>query len=403
MPLTHEWGVSLQREIAPSTMIEVDYIGRRAYHLFGAYNANQAQIFNNGFIDAFNTVKAGGDSPLIDALTSADSRRNAGETGSQMVRRLFPSALSLNSVGSLASSLATRIQNDKSVVALSGQNPFFFIPYPQFSGGVNVIDSNDFSTYHALQAQVQRHFRGGLEAQFSYTLSKSLDTRSYDPAFTIVSGANNQSASSTPIDIYNRRLNYAPSDFDRTHVFQAYWVYEIPFGRGRQYFGHSSGLLSRLIAGWEVGGFLTAESGRPMTVYSGANTVSNVRQTPANCAGNCPHSLGQVFNDPASSFIYYFNADQRAQFTTPDPGSFSNTGRNYFRGPRFYDIDATFAKKIYFTERYYLQLRADASNLLNHPSFGFPTLTITSSTFGQIRSSTDSASRKIQLGAKFYF
>lgn len=403
MPVTHEWGLSLQREIAPSTIVEVDYIGRRAYHLFGAYNANQAQIFNNGFLDAFNIVKAGGDSPLINSLTSADSRRGANETGSQMVRRLFATQLSLNSVAAVASSLATRIQNGKSVVALSGQNPFFFIPYPQFSGGVNVIDSNDFSTYHGLQTQIQRRFRNGLEAQFSYTLSKSLDTRSYDPAFTIVSTANNQSASSTPIDISNRRLGYALSDFDRTHVFQSYWVYEVPFGRGKHYFGNSSGFVQRMVGGWEIGGFLTAQSGRPMTVYSGSNTVSSVRQTPANCSGDCPRSLGQIFNDPASSYIYYFTADQRAQFSTPNPGDFSNTGRNYFRGPRFIDVDATFAKKIYFTERYYLQLRADASNLFNHPSFGFPTLTVTSTTFGQIRASTDSASRKIQLGAKFYF
>lgn len=395
-------GLSLQREIAKSTIIEVDYIGRRAYHLFGAYNANQAKIFNNGFIDAFNTVKAGGDSPLIDSLTSADSRRGANETGSQMVRRLFQTQLNLNSVAAVANSLATRIQGGKSVVALSGQNPFFFTPYPQFLGGVSVIDSNDFSTYHGLQAQIQRRFRNGLEAQFSYVFSKSLDTRSYDPAFTIVSGANNQSASSTPIDIYNRRLNYALSDFDRTHVIQSYWVYEIPFGKGKQFFGTSNGFVQRLVGGWEVSGFLTAQSGRPMTVYSGSNTVSSVRQTPANCS-NCPRNLGGVFADPASSFISYFTASQKALFSTPAPGDFSNTGRNYFRGPRFFDIDATLAKNIYFTERYYLQLRADASNLTNHPSFGFPTLTTTTSTFGQIRASTDSASRKIQLGIKFYF
>src|SRR5260370_28181620 len=117
----------------------------------------------------FHLVKRVGDSLLLISSPPADPRRNAGETGSQMVRRLFASTLSLNSVGALASSLATRIQNGKSVVALSGQNPFFFIPYPQFSGGVNVIDSNDFSTYHSLQAQIHRRLRGGLEAQFAST------------------------------------------------------------------------------------------------------------------------------------------------------------------------------------------------------------------------------------------
>ena len=168
------------------------------------------------------------------------------------------------------------------------------------------------------------------------------------------------------------------------------------------FFGALNGFVDRLIAGWSLSGFLTAESGRPMTVYSGSNTVSSVRQTPANCSG-CPRDMGQVFADPASSFISYFTADQAAKFSTPVPGDFSNTGRNYFRGPGFFDIDMALAKNIYFSERYYLQIRADASNLLNHPSFGFPTLTITSSTFGQIKTSTDSASRKIQLGIKFYF
>src|SRR5205807_2310329 len=124
----------------------------------------------------------------------------------------------------------------------------------------------------------------------------------------------------------------------------------------------------------------------------------NVRQTPANCT-NCSH-LGQVFDDPASSFKFYFDANQRGLFSTPAPGDFGNTGRNFFRAPGFFDIDATFAKNIHITERYRFQLRADVSNLTNHPSFDFPTATITSTTFGRIGGSTTSASRRIQLGAK---
>ncbi len=410
VPTTHEWSFGVQREIAKDTVFEANYIGRRAYHLFGAYNINQDDIFNNGFLDAFNIVKAGGDSPLIDSLTLADSRRGANETGSQMVRRLYASTLSLNSVAGLANALATRIQptpngGAASVVALSGQNPYFFIPYPQFSGGVNVVDSNDFSTYNALQVQIQRRYANGLTGQFAYTRSKSLDTRSYDPAFTIVSGANNQSASSTPIDIYNRRGNYALSDFDRPNVFQSYWIYEIPFGKGKRYLGHSNSFVERLVGGWEVSGFFTLESGRPMTVYSGSNTVSNVRQTPANCSG-CSRDMGSAFSDQSNSgYIYYFNAAQRGDFSVPAPGDFSNTGRNYFRGPGFFDMDAAFAKNIYFSERFRLQIRADATNITNHPDFGFPTLTYTSATFGRIRDVTDGnyQPRKFQLGVKFYF
>ena len=77
-PRTHQWSADIQREVARNTVLDVAYIGRRAYHLLGAYNVNQAQIFNNGFLDAFNTVKAGDDSPLMDNLLKADSRLNAG-------------------------------------------------------------------------------------------------------------------------------------------------------------------------------------------------------------------------------------------------------------------------------------------------------------------------------------
>ena len=110
-PRTHQWSFDIQRQIASRTMIDVAYIGRRAYHLLGAYNVNQAQIFGNGFLDAFNTVKAGGDSPLMDNLLKADTRLNPGETGSQMVRRLYASNLNLNSVAGLAAAIAARLQN----------------------------------------------------------------------------------------------------------------------------------------------------------------------------------------------------------------------------------------------------------------------------------------------------
>src|SRR5436305_1596085 len=58
-PTTHQWDLNIQREIAKNTILDIAYVGRRAYHLLGAYNVNQDQIYSNGFLDAFKTVKAG--------------------------------------------------------------------------------------------------------------------------------------------------------------------------------------------------------------------------------------------------------------------------------------------------------------------------------------------------------
>jgi hypothetical protein len=399
-PRTHQWALDLQREVGHGTIVSVSYIGRRAYHLLGAYNVNQSQVLNNGFLDAFNVVKAGGDSPLMNNLLKADSRLNPGETGSQMVRRLYASNLSLNSVGALASSLATRLQNGVSVTQLSAGLPFFFNPFPQYTT-LNVLDSNDFSTYNALVVQVNRRLSQGISFNVSYTLSKSLDTRSFDPTLTTVATGNTQTAANTPIDIYNRRLNYAPSDFDRRHVFQTNWVFELPFGNGK-HFLNRRGWTDRIVGGWEVAGFGRVTSGRPFTVFAGTNTLSSVVQTTANCNG-CSRGDGTAFTDPANGLVWFFDSAERAKFSAPAAGQLGNTGRNYFLGPHYFEMDASILKRVAIKERVKLEFRGDATNVTNTPEFGVPTADITSSIFGRIRNSLTSGSRKIQVGAKIHF
>jgi hypothetical protein len=400
-PRTHQWALNIQREVARNTIIDIAYIGRRGTHLLGAYNVNQTQIYTNGFLEAFNTVKAGGESSLMNSLLSKDTRLNPGETGSQMVRRLNAAQLSLNSVGALASSIATRLQNGVSVTALSANQPFVLIPFPQFSS-LNVLDSNDFSTYNALEAQLTRRFSNGISFNAAYTLAKSLDTRSFDPTLTVVGTGNASTAADTPFDINNRRLNYAYSDFDRRHSFQWNVVAELPFGKGKRFLHSPSGLIERLAGGWEVTGFGRVTSGRPFTAFSGTNTVSNVNQSTANCNG-CGRGDGTAFTEAASGLLWYFDAADRAKFSAPGAGQFGNTGRNFFIGPHWFQIDASLLKRVPLTERLRLEVRADATNLTNTPSFGGPTTDITSSTFGRIRNTVSSSSRKIQLGAKIRF
>lgn len=399
-PTTHQWSFNIQRELFHKTILDVAYIGRRAYHLLGAYNVQQAQIFNNGFLDAFNIVKAGGDSPLMDQLLAGDSRLNPGETGSQMVRRLYTSQLNLNSVAGLAGSLASRIQGTQSVTAIAGK-PFFFIPYPQYSGGLNVLDSNDFSTYNALEVQLQHRFANGVAYNLAYTWSKSLDTRSFDPTITVVGTTNSSTAADTPFDINNRRLNYAPSDFDRRHALQWNLLYELPVGEGKRWM-NTKGFLNRILGGWEVTTYGRVTSGRPFTVFAGTQTTGSVVYSTANCTG-CNAGMGTPFLDSGSGLIWYFNQSQRAMFSAPAAGQFGNTGRNAFVGPHYFELDSSFLKRIPVNERVKLELRADATNLTNSVMFNAPTADITSSIFGRINNSVASSSRKIQIGAKVQF
>jgi hypothetical protein len=398
-PTTHQWAFSIQREILSRTVLELSYIGRRAYNLFGGYNVNQPEVFANGFVNEFNTVKAGGESALINRLTSADARLRAGETGSQLYRRLFPADFSNNAVGTLANRIATQAQNGRLVTELSGAGDFALIPYTQFLNGLNVIDSNDFSTYHGLQIQLERRLANGFSGQISYVFSKSLDTRSFDPVFTLTSAGATQTAANLPFDINNRKLNYARSDFDRTHVVQSNFLYELPFGRGKR-FAVDNGLADRLIGGWQVAGIMIISSGRPFTASSGFNTFNNGVNSTIDC-NDCSRSLGGIHEQ--AGLVWYFRPEELAKMSAPAAGSLGNTGRNYFTGPGSFNLDASLLKRTAITERVNFELRVDVTNLTNTPTFGFPTTTFSSTTFGRIRDTVSSFSRKVQVGAKFNF
>src|SRR5262249_25739279 len=179
-PQVHEWSFGVQRQVGNNTVFELNYIGHHAVHLFGAYDANQAQIHSNGFLDAFKTVATGGDSPLIDQLLANDPNC-AGETGSQCMadpNSAYFTDFSRGSVSAVAQTIGQT--TDASGVPLpvsAGLSPFFFFKYPQFSNGFNVLDSGDWSWYHGLQAIYRGRFHD-LTFQANYTYSKSMDTRS---------------------------------------------------------------------------------------------------------------------------------------------------------------------------------------------------------------------------------
>src|SRR3989442_3856622 len=131
----------------------MNYIGHRAVHLYGAYDANQVEIFSNGFLDAFKILQAGGTNPLIDQLLANDSRKPAGMTGSQWLpssKSPYFSAFSRGSVAEVAYAIAQRTEGGVPLLMKDGLSPFFFLSYPQFNVAINMPDSKASSTFHSL-------------------------------------------------------------------------------------------------------------------------------------------------------------------------------------------------------------------------------------------------------------
>jgi len=397
----------------------VNYIGKHAVHLLGGYNVNQVNIFAGvpglseaNFLDAFNKIRASSsyNSPLINLLMSGNAANNG---GTARFRALNTTNITQGSAAAAAlvvsqktcvaadvtAGICTNANLNRRLLDVNGF-PFLLQPYPQFTGGLNVFDSNDYSNYGALQFIFKRRINAGLGFQFAYTLSKSKDNRSWDPSLSGVSTGSVQAASSTPFDLRDRNLNYTWSDFDRRHVFQGTYVYELPFGKGRKFAGDLPSVVDYVIGGWQMAGTVLWASGRPFTVYSGINTVSNVVQSTADCNG-CTRNSGRLVLETGRNF--WFDAATRSQFSAPAPGSIGNTGRNFFIAPNYFQWDSSLSKKFRLGERVSFDIRLDARNVLNNPSFDNPTAVINSTIFGRINDSVTNNARRIQLSGKLSF
>jgi hypothetical protein len=422
-PQTFMWSLGFQHELPARFVLEMNYLGRKGVHPYGAYDANQAKIRSNGFLAAFNAVAAGQDSPLMDQLMKAVDP-NCGGFPTCSAWLLNDSANPYNSFiadgNGRVAGMAAQLAIDQ-VATGAGLGDTFFYNYPQFSGnfpsspgGFTVLDSHDFSTYHALQTEVRRAFANGFTFQASYVWAKSMDTRSFDPTFTTVAVQSSPfGASSTPFDLDNRKANYAPSDFDRTHVFQTIWVYELPFGRGKRFAGNAGGFFDRLVGGWQVGGFAIVESGRPTTVYSNSNdyTLSSILRTVANCA-ECSPNMFHIHRDSSTGLLTYVTPEQIDKFSTPGPGEFSNVGRNFFRLAGYRNLSMSLAKVTRIKEGQELELRLEVQNVPNSVHYDEPGSNrygngdfgvVDPLTVSQDGRGLTSDPRKMQLSAKYTF
>ena len=315
----------------------------------------------------------------------------------------------------------------------------YFRPNAQFNQ-IFFQDSGGDSYYNGLFITARRRFEQGLDFGFSYTYSKSIDDMSVDPtAASTGGGLSSTSFSRTPTDIHNFLLDRSLSDFNNKHVFLSNMLYELPIGRGRRFASGMPGWLNMVIGGWTTTGIFLYQSGEPYTVSSGARTSNATHNSTALIVGpkivggelqyNVPGAIGPVMYQ-TGGFITaplkdpHLNCQQvtgtQTYFCIPPAGQ-NGSGRNSVQGPNYWNLDSGLLKDFKITERFNLQFRAEAFNVLNHPNFENPrnatsgSPTVTSSVFGQTCCATAAVAsaqtvnpvgepmRVLQLGLKLNF
>jgi Carboxypeptidase regulatory-like domain/TonB dependent receptor len=265
-------------------------------------------------------------------------------------------------------------------VNYEGGNVDLRVPYIGYSAESETYKAAGVSAYNALQTHVEKRMSHGLQVGFSYTYSHALDEQS---GMGLFFNGNN------PL---NLRSAYGSSDFDRTHVFNFSYVYQLP-----KFFSVSS-VKGRIADGWSIQGLTVLQSGQPYSIidYTGAvgsifystyDGITNpiVPLAPGCTPKNAVTGASGAYANPNNPNSYALKA---SCFTLPllNPGdlggaipagdtfetNFTSGQRNIFRQSWQKRADISLVKVTALTERVSLKYTFDVFNLTNTASFDIP-------------------------------
>jgi hypothetical protein len=259
---------------------------------------------------------------------------------------------------------------------------------------------NTNSSYHSGSVSLTKRATRGFAFKTNYTFSKLIDIES---AFLATSGANEPATVLNPFDL---NMNRGIAAYNLKHQFNANFTYQLPFGSGQHFASSTRGVANQLIGGWQWNGTITAQSGFPFTPTAGQNISGTGDTQNPDVPNQNPAFSGPVIlgTDGFRNTGRYFNPNA---FSLPLAGTFGNVARGSFTGPAFYDFDTSLFKTFTFTERYRLQFRAEAFNLLNRTNFALPNaVTFSGSNYSSsagVITATANPSRQIQFALKLLF
>ncbi len=249
-------------------------------------------------------------------------------------------------------------------IRVASQN---FKPYPHF-GSVFHYSNYGHSSFHSGTMKVEKRFAQGFSITSFYTFAKAIDEASDD------GGAGG-------ITFYNRRLEKGRSNYDVTHRWVTYGLWELPFGKGRKWMSNPNWFVNGALGGWELNVIQTLENGIPMSFgFTGAPGVFLPGGQRANMAP------GKTYDDIKIPWDAHGPCRHQTACALPwsdlnafaYPASFTagNSGRNIQTGPGMIWHQVSISKTFTFFERLKGSLRYDVNNPLKRYFFNQPNSTV---------------------------
>ncbi len=397
----HVANFTVQRELGRGFLIEAGYVGHFGRRLLQGVDLNSVPYFMKDAASGQTFAQA------YDAV--AQYLRGGGSASSVPVQPWFENQLH-GSPDCTTSCTAALAAGQSSAFTQGLVNALFGVINTQRPAGpitnyqvssLWMRTNGGTSQYNAGFISLQRRFSNGLAVQANYTLSRSTDQQGF-----------NQESESAISNGFNFKLDNALSSFDRTHVFNSNFFYELPFQRSK----------NRLIAGWYISGIFTANSGVPLTFVQSNSAWGGAPQGGSVPAGMIPlrpvaeptvvggvtgsNGIGTAGNPTNGGAGLNLFADPAATFQSFRPIQLATDGRNgrdVLRGLARWNLDVSVGKKTQVSERLAAVLTADFINALNRVEFVDPSLSLQSpATFGVITTQYGTP-RAIQLSLRLEF
>ncbi len=369
--------LSVQREMPWNSLIEVGYVGRLGRHLPHGVGLNQIPyMFKAGgqtFADAYDNIaifiRNGGDPAAVPVQPWFEAMHGGACPPFPSCTAAVAVTQSGNFLDGIVNDLVGAIEGGFTFTDTNGvdfDEPGFVTgpltaDFDQFLDS-NITTSNGTSNYNAGYLSFRKATSAGLSFTANYTWSRSMD----------LYGLNQESVGNAS-DTFNLKRDYGPSLFDRRHIFNFFFNYDLPFGRRKRF--SATGALDKLIGGWSMSGIYTASSALPAFVYNGGSFGEDFGQGGA--LGNFSHMV------PIKP-LFFTSSDHYAADGTvnafADPAAvmanfrrplFSDLrlGRGNVRGFSRWNFDFDLAKSIQITERVKTRLDLQVINLFNVVQF----------------------------------